>query len=282
MSTSKLKPRSRPDLERLEDLASDFLTRPQALTPQVLQYLLTNHDVEQSAVPTWLRETLPTLESYELDLLLSPLFTPSFETRVEFERALKESWLDAGDVEQLLLRMASRKLSLTLLQDGETAAAPLPDVITERFLRLLHLDVPLPLDAAPGLRSLDDAGRTYLRDRTWHRPQSRSLLPILLDAVDRLVEPAEDCETDCGDYVHFLTDFVRSHRPSSRGECVRYLASVAEAYEEDLRKHESGSRPFFSEELKANHSGKWPVGEGVVANHKRMISMARALEKMLS
>jgi hypothetical protein len=253
------------------------------MTPQILGFLLAHHEVTGDNVAGWLRDHLEDLESYEFDLLLSPLFTPDFAMRVRFEDALGDGCFDKTSVDALIEELASEELPMVLLHDEECIEATLPEVMIERFVRMLHLDAPVPEAAlAPqaAFAPLAPEVRCCLRDRAWKRPQSCALLPDLLAAARSIGEqsPGEHFP----DYVYFLTDFVRSHRPAALEDCLRFLDNVAAAYEKDLRKHESGSRSFFNDELKASYAGKWKVGDDVVAMHKRMISMARSLKSALS
>ena len=275
MPTERKRQRRKPDLDAVEALASETLTSPRVLTPQVLDSLIAHHEVTGDSVVGWLREELERLESYELDLLLSPLFTPDFDMRVRFEEVLEEGRLESDEVEGLIERLIFANLPLALLHEGERIDASLPEVVIERFVRMLHLDAPVPGDALAAFGPLSPKVRCSLRDRAWKRRQSRELLPYLLQAAHSIGEDFED-------YVYFLTDFVRSHRPAARQDCLTFLDNLAEAYEADLRKHESGSRSFFNDELKASYAGKWSVDEGVVVAHKRMIAMARALHNALS
>ena len=264
-----------PNLNALTELAAGELTRCRSLTPQVVDALLSQHEVVAEQVVEWLREELERLESYEQDVLFSPLFTPDLALRVRFEEALKEGCLSAEDVEQLIADLISDDLRLTLEYEDETVESAMPPVAIERLVRMLHLDLPLPNEEIAPFRPLSPEVRCLLRERTWQRRQHRELLPVLLSA-------ARSSDVDFTQTVHFLTDFVRSHRPASKEECVTFLANVAEAYEEDLKKHTSGDRSFFNPELKASYAGKWKVEEDVVDRHNRAITIARALGAALS
>jgi len=267
-------PRRKPDLGAIERLARDALTSPRSLTTQILDHLLSCHEVTVEQVTEWLRTEIARLESYELDLLLSPLFTPDLEAQLRFEELLGDGHLDAGGVEALIERLAAQALRLVAVHAGESVEFPLPRVVIERFVRLLHLDAPLPEEAALLSSGFDAQVRVQLRDRAWRRLESRRLLPALLAAVCKI-------DREIPAYVHFLTDFVRSYRPASREECVRFLSNFAEACETDLKKYRSGERSFFNPELKAAYAGKWKVGEDVVAAHERMIAMAGAVKQAL-
>ncbi len=275
MPTEKQRQRRSPDLERTAVLARETLTGPRALTAQILDFLLAHHEVTGEGVAGWLRDHLADLESYELDLLLSPLFTPDFAMRARFEEVLGDECFDAAEVDGLLEELVRQRLPMILLHEEERIEASLPEVMIERFVRMLHLDAPVPEEAIVEFGPLSAEVRCCLRDRVWARQQSRDLLPDLLAA-------ARSMDQSFPDYVFFLTDFMRSHRPARLEDCLTYLDNVADAYEKDLRKHESGTRSFFNDELKASYAGRWKVDDDVVATHKRMIAMARALREALS
>ena len=259
----------------MRDRLVEALTQPRPLTPQVSQYLLAHHDVLAGDVATWLRESVGSLESYELELLLSPLFTPDLEAHAQAEESLGEGALEASEVNDIVGELVATNLHVALLVDGDSVSVSIPEEIIERYVRLLHLAAPLPLDSFPRAAHLRPEVRWYLRDPTWQRRQSRELLPTLLSAAERV-------DSNFEDYIQFLTEFVRSHRPSNQQDCAQYLASLAQAHEDDLRKHETGARSFFNDELKATYGGTRSVDEDVVQSHRRAISMARALRTMLS
>lgn len=264
-----------PNIAALKELASAELTRTRGLTPQVVDSLLSQHEVVPEEVVTWLREEIEQLESYEQDILFSPLFTPDFALRVRFEDALNGDCLSEEEVARLIGELVDNDLRMTLEYESKIVESAMPAVAIERLVHMLHLDLSLPSAEMAPFRPLSAEVRCLLRERTWQRPQHRDLLPTLLSAV-------RSTDTDFTDAVHFLTDFVRSHRPTTREECVTFLTNVADAYEEDLKKHTSGDRSFFNPELKASYAGKWKVEDNVVERHKRAIAIARELRSALS
>src|SRR5207249_12263890 len=71
----------------LEALARE-LERPRELSPRVLNYIEGNYSVEHDAVGAFLTEELPKLEDYEIDLILSPVFTPKLADQAVFAELL--------------------------------------------------------------------------------------------------------------------------------------------------------------------------------------------------
>ncbi len=274
MPTSKKLARPRtPELSAVVDVARELLCAPRALTPQVAEYLRSQHDVPAGETVSWLQRELATLEGYELELLLSPLFTPTRETRERFEDVLGEGHLDADHIAEVVEALVEQGLKFVLEIEGRTLQFPVPPVIIERFVRLTHIDSPLPSECS-AYRPLPPEVRCLFRDRIWKRAGSARLIPDLLEASRRTNEDLTSC-------VSFLTDFVRSHRPGSRDECRRFLENVAAAYEEDLQRYKSGDRSFFSDELRATYAGRKDVDEDAIADHERTIALARALREAL-
>jgi len=59
----------------IETLAAE-LERPRELSARVINYIGGTYGVDHDAVGRFLVDELPKLEDYELDLILSPVFTP--------------------------------------------------------------------------------------------------------------------------------------------------------------------------------------------------------------
>src|SRR5436305_15277405 len=64
------------------------LERPRELSPRVLNYISGNYDVENDGVGAFLADQLPKLEDYEIDLILSPVFTPKLTDQAVFAEIL--------------------------------------------------------------------------------------------------------------------------------------------------------------------------------------------------
>ena len=71
----------------LETLAVE-LERPRELPPRVVKYIGGTYSVEYEAVGSFLVDELPKVEDYELDLILSPVFTPKLTDQAVFAELL--------------------------------------------------------------------------------------------------------------------------------------------------------------------------------------------------
>ena len=127
------------------DAAAAELERPRELSPRVLNYIGGNYNVEHDAIGTFLVEELPKLEDYELDLILSPVFTPKLSDQAAFasilgrERVGREEW--PALIQQLIERPTHAQL-VTL--DGVGHPVTLREVTIERYVHRLRLEATIP------------------------------------------------------------------------------------------------------------------------------------------
>src|SRR3954462_6587802 len=82
------------------DALARELERPRELSARVLNYIGGTYNVDQDAIGTFLTRDLAKLEDYEVDLILSPVFTPKFADEAIFAELLgagtipREQWTD--------------------------------------------------------------------------------------------------------------------------------------------------------------------------------------------
>src|SRR5947208_11406 len=71
----------------IETLAAE-LERPRELSARVVNYIGGTYGIDYDAIGAFLVEKLPTLEDDELDLILSPVFTPKLNDQAVFAELL--------------------------------------------------------------------------------------------------------------------------------------------------------------------------------------------------
>ena len=105
----------------VETLAAE-LERPRELSPRVLNYIGGNYDVEHDGVGVFLVEELPKLEDYEIDLILSPVFTPKLSDQAVFAEMLGRDQIAREQWPELIQQLAARP-TCAVLQRGEVGVA---------------------------------------------------------------------------------------------------------------------------------------------------------------
>ena len=134
--------RSVPEI--LEALATE-LERPRELTAQVIAHLCGNYGLERDALGRFLVSELARLEDYEIDLILSPLFTPTLADQAVFAERLGRDAIPVLQWPALIEQLVARPTHAQLVtSDGGKHSVYLRDVTIERFVHRLRLEATLP------------------------------------------------------------------------------------------------------------------------------------------
>ena len=236
----------------LEALAAE-LERPRELSPRVLNYIEGNYSVEHDAVGAFLTEELPKLEDYEIDLILSPVFTPKLADQAVFADLLGPDSVPRDEWPVLVQQLAQRPTRAQLMTlEGKAHPVRLREVTIERYVHRLRLEAKIPnaifnllerctaMEDRPLLKAIarrtiwDDAGRRGILER------------FLMAAAGR-----GNCTLD--DTLDLL-NLMENRKPSD----VENLLADIPRWQADLRNQvevASGGKPFFNEDVRLMHGG---------------------------
>ncbi|GAB0056699.1 hypothetical protein SIID45300_01010 [Candidatus Magnetaquicoccaceae bacterium FCR-1] len=171
------------------------------------------------------------MDEYEQELLLSPLFTPVQGDRAECEAALAPAGLSLEAQGAMLATLASETLSCPVRVGGHTGYLPLPEVVVDRYLRLLGLDRPVDEGVATAIDQALTGDARHLAMSLARRPVWSG--PAASDLLRRLVSHWARLGTLSDVRLAFLTDFVRTYRCRTEPELIRSLRSLLESYRID-------------------------------------------------
>jgi len=236
----------------IETLAAE-LERPRPLLPQVIKHLGSTYGLERDAVAAFLDGELANLEDYEVDLILSPLFTPTLNDQAVFAEVLGDSAVPAAEWPALVRALLARPTRARLLtEDGQPHECVLREVSIERFVHRLRLGATIP----PALFNLVNhlppkAERPLLkavaRRAIWDTEGRRDVLVRFLSAT---VASDDFHQTD----VLELLKLMETYSPADAGELLRRLPQ----WEQVLR-HEvnlaANPKAFFNERVQELHGG---------------------------
>ena len=191
-------------------------------------------------------ERLQGLEEYELELLLAPLFTPTMDDQIACEAALPLTGFPTGGQETLVAQLLAAHIRCDLVfGDGRQPLSP-PEVVVERFVRLLRLDGVVDQAVAAYFETLDAAARhrclCLARRRVWRSPERAALLR-------RCLEIMRDKNSFDPERFDFLSCFVHTYHPVGVSGLVTALENLMESYHRD---HE---HPIFNERLEEHQGG---------------------------
>jgi len=239
-------------VKKLVDTLAAELERPRELSPRVLNYIGGNYEVEHDAIGAFLVEELPNLEDYELDLILSPVFTPRLNDQAVFaeilgrDRVGREEW--PALIQQLIARPTCAQL-VTL--DGVGHSVKLRAVTIERYVHRLRLEATIPESLCGLLKGLPASDQPMLkaiaRRSVWENSGSAAILEgYLLAAVKR-------DSYSLGDAVALL-ELTESRKPTGLNDLVEHIPIWLDALRHQIEVA-AGPKPFFSQDIERMHGG---------------------------
>jgi len=178
-------------------------------------------------------------EEYEVDLLVSPLFTPSMQDRAACEPFLPLEGISGEEERSIIVQLSQQALESKVIFGDDTVMMPVLEVAVERHVHLLRLSVAVSADVRDMLGRFlvgEDLslGMSYARSHVWTQ------LPNLLG---RCLQAMIAKNTFTLEKFGFLRDFVRSYHPKDIPSLIQSLNNLLEAY------HTGNDRPVFNQQL---------------------------------
>ncbi len=238
-------------MEALLNRLAAALERPRPLGPQVVRFLTDHFAVSREEIPAFLDGRLGDLDEGDLDLLLSPLFTPKLADQAEFAAILGERGVPATEWPGLVTRLAARPTRGSLLDDaGIPHTFTLQPVTLERFVHRLRLDGTVTEAVSGLIREFPAEIQPHLlaiaRRAIWNSPGRRDVLERALRAPgDRAAVAA-----DAGELLRLM----ETSEPADRNDLLARMP----AWEEVLRGQITGAnqpKAFFNEQVRYLHGG---------------------------
>ena len=235
----------------LETLAAE-LERPRELSARVVNYIGGTHSIDHDAIGVFLADELPRLEDYEIDLILSPVFTPKLADQAVFAELLgsdsvpREQW--PALIQQLVARPTRAQL---VTPDGQPHSVSLRAVTVERYVHRLRLDATISESLFKLIDRTPSADRPLLkavaRRAIWENDGRRNILARYLAAA-----------TGRGSYsladAVELLNLVENRKPANVADLLVAIPRRQEALRQQIDAA-SGPKPFFSETVQALHGG---------------------------
>lgn len=183
-------------------------------------------------------------EEYEVDLLVSPLFTPSMEDRAACEPFLPLEGISAEEERNIIAQMVQQNLESKVIFGDSVVMMPVMEVAIERHVHLLRLGVAVSKDVRDILGRYLEAkdlslGMSYARSQIWTQ------LPNLLG---QCLQTMMAKNTFTLEKFGFLRDFVRTYHPKDMPLLIQSLRNLVEAY------RVGNDRPVFNQQLE-DHQG---------------------------
>lgn len=236
----------------LSTLAGE-LERPRPLPAQVVKHLWGTYSLERGAIGAFLVEELPKLEDYEIDLILSPVFTPNLSDQAIFAELLGADSVPAAEWPNLIRLLVARPTCAALMtEDGTAHAVPLREVTIERYVHRLRLGATIPASLFELISHRADAISRPLLKAISRRAIWENVSRC--DILGRYLAAALGTEHFRADDAVELLKLAETYEPTDSADLLRRIPH----WEEVLR-HEinlaSHPKAFFNERVEELHGG---------------------------
>lgn len=236
----------------LESLAAG-LERPREVTAQVVNHLIGTYSLTRDELGAFLTNELPKLEDYEIDLILSPLFTPTLANQSVFAELLGRESVPAAQWSALVQRLVARPTHAQLVtEDGRTHSVPLRDVTIERYVHRLRLDATIPESLFKLIGHLPPATdrpllKAIARRAAWDNDERREILSRYLST------------TAAGESYRFedaveLLKLVETYQPADVEDLLARIPHWQQVLRQEINEG-AGAKPFFNERVQDLHGG---------------------------
>jgi hypothetical protein len=238
--------------ELLEPLATE-LERPRELPAQVVHHLSGTYGLDREAIGPFLVNELPKLEDYEIDLALSPVFTPTLQDQAVFADLLGQESVPTTEWPGLIQQLVARPTRAQLItEDGQNHSVPLRDVTIERYVHRLRLDATIPGSLFKLLEHFEPADdrpllKAVARRAVWENDARREILTHYLTAV-------------VGGEAYRLADLVEllklaeNYQPADLASLLAQIPHWLQVLRQEINES-GGGKPFFNERVEELHGG---------------------------
>jgi len=236
----------------IEALAAE-LERPRELSPRVLNYITGTYSIDPDDVGRFLVDELSKLDDVEIDLILSPVFTPKLSDQAVFAEVLGSTSVSRDQWPGLVQQLAARPTRAHLITpDQRTHVTPLRDVTIERYVHRLRLEAAIPAPVASLLNRLPAAEdrpmlQAIVRRSAWESSGAREILEQYLAAVTKQGGYSIDEMIE-------LLNLAENRKPANVEDLLASIPRWTEALREQIDKA-SGPKAFFHPQVEMMHGG---------------------------
>jgi hypothetical protein len=236
----------------LETLAGE-LERPRPLPAQIVNHLSGTYNLDRDAIGDFLVNKLAGLEDYEIDLALSPAFTPTLPNQAVFADLLGQESVPATQWPGLIQQLVARPTRAQLVtEDGKKHSVPLRGVSIERYVHRLRLEATIPTALFELINRLPPAGdrpllKAVARRSVWENQPRREILTRYLTSTAgteayRLMDAVE------------LLRLAEIYQPTDVAGLFAQIPHWLQVLRQEINEA-GGGKPFFNERVEELHGG---------------------------
>jgi hypothetical protein len=239
-------------VSKLVETLAEELERPRELSDRIVNYISGRYGIDYDDVGAFLVNELPKLEDDEIDLILSPAFTPKLSDQAVFAELLGAGSAPQEEWPSLIRQLVGRPTQAQLITaDGRSHSVTLQGVTIERYVYRLRLDGRIAESLFKLIDRMPSSDRPTLkaiaRRSVWTSDGVRAIL-------DRYLAKASDSGTYNFSDALDLLNLVEGRKPAGVDDLLSRIPKWREALREQIDAGSGGS-PFFSEDVRLMHGG---------------------------
>ena len=240
-------------MDRLLQTLTSELERPRQLSTKVVNYIAGTYEIDREAIGLFLTHEFSDLEDDEIDLILSPVFTPKLADQAVFAELLGGKSVPRDAWPTLIQQLAARPTHARLVTtDNQTHSVALREVTIERYVQRLRLDGAIPDSLLTLIDAASSADRPLLkavaRRAVWETDERRGILEHYLATASAT---GEYRVTDAVD----LLNLVENYKPANVADVLARIPHLQDVLKQEIRVA-FGPKPFFSGHIQESHGGE--------------------------
>jgi len=264
-------------MKRLRDKLIADLTRTRPLTEQVTRTLMDRCEVRSDRIGEFLADGIARVDEATVDTIFSPMYTPDWRDRARYVEDLERVTITPAVLSAVIDDLANSNLTAEYLYEDDTVAMPLPEVVIDRWVRRLHLEVRLPEKIRQAVeatipKEAQDEVKALTGQPAWRAPDREEILIAFLTGFSRTGRFSVD-------KFEYLTGLVHTYRPRSVDHFRTQVDALIQSYHEESGEH------FFDAHLKEVYGpegGMNPVHDPYGDHRRRQITLATELKDDLA
>lgn len=234
----------------LQETLAVELERERRLSARVLHFIEQTYDIEHDNVGRFLSVSLSGLEEYEVDLILSPVFTPRLTDQAIFAELLGQTSIPVTEWPGLIDQLVRRPTTAHLADDTGAHPVVLQEVTIRRYVERLRLDG----DISESINTLiNGAGsavdrpqlKAIARRAVWGTPRRSEILESYLRAAFK------HGTFSMSDALALLNT-AEAIKPTDLKALLAWIPERKDALRSQIA---IGAPPFFSQDIQELHGG---------------------------
>jgi hypothetical protein len=226
------------------------LERERPLPARVLNYIGQTYGIDHDAIGRFLADRLPELEEYEVDLILSPVFTPKLTDQAICAELLGRLSIPLQDWPALIDQLVRRPTRAQLVDDAGTHTVTLQEVTVKRYIDRLRLDGTISEAVSHLIDQTPSGGdrpmlKAIARRTVWESSARNKILAGYLTAA------LDQGSYSLADVVELL-NVVETVKPVDAAALMEWIPRRKDILREQIN---SGTKQFFSQNIQELHGG---------------------------